>query len=575
MSAESRARRQAARRARSPQQSSAAEEGNGWGPSAASRKRSSERGRRSGRKARSRSSRAPGGAAAGWGRAQRAEDAQASAQAKRPQGAAGEAVERRGSRGMGGAERSEPKTLKRGAEAEATRKARSRSSRAPGGGGGGVGPSAASRRRSSERAGRSGRRARRRSSRAPGEQGNGWGRAQRAYLPLDLAADGRARPTAQDRREHPRLAPRHDHVDGVGRAELRHRLCELLLARTVGTERRSLDPAGIGGGRGDRATASPSPPGMYSANLLFCSSGRARVVSTCSGQTTKRTCPVGVLAWPTEAIVRPRLPTRPRAVRAVCSTRICGPLVAGKTETTSSSGSNPFSTCMGAQGLRSSHSANASVYFIGVPRVERSVPPGRAPPTLRMTRRSARPMAAFARLPCPIAPICMFMPRRWRMGPFTIHRRSRAHRRRPHAVGIELLGAAGFDRRDDDRQVLGLTARHDRVDRHLLDGRRREVRGDDRNQVLSVPRGAREHAQDALGGRGDHGEAVGQPLVVQEFVQVVVTPDFDPAGAERAPLGLRRQALGDAGLHRTRATPPAATPDTHPSRWPAVRGPSS
>ena len=56
---------------------------------------------------------------------------------------------------------------------------------------------------------------------------------------------------------------------------------------------------------------------------------------------------------------------------------------------------------------------------MGVPRVERSVPPGFAPPTLRMTRRTARPMAALARFPWPSAPRRMFMPMWWRMGPFT------------------------------------------------------------------------------------------------------------------------------------------------------------
>ena len=70
------------------------------------------------------------------------------------------------------------------------------------------------------------------------------------------------------------------------------------------------------------------------------------------------------------------MPVRARAVRAVWSTMSWGPLVAGKTVTTLSSASKPFSTCMGSQGLRSSHSAKERVYFMGVPRVERSVPPG-------------------------------------------------------------------------------------------------------------------------------------------------------------------------------------------------------
>ena len=47
--------------------------------------------------------------------------------------------------------------------------------------------------------------------------------------------------------------------------------------------------------------------------------------------------------------------------------------------------------------------------FIGFPSVDRSVPPGLAPPMLRIARRSARPMVAFARLPWPSAPSFMFI----------------------------------------------------------------------------------------------------------------------------------------------------------------------
>ncbi len=43
------------------------------------------------------------------------------------------------------------------------------------------------------------------------------------------------------------------------------------------------------------------------------------------------------------------------------------------------------------------------------------------------------------------------------------------HRRREHAVNVELIVAGGFDRCDHHGQVLGLAARHHRVDRDLLD----------------------------------------------------------------------------------------------------------
>ena len=57
------------------------------------------------------------------------------------------------------------------------------------------------------------------------------------------------------------------------------------------------------------------------------------------------------------------------------------------------------------------------VNFIGLPSVERSVPPGFAPPRLRIASRTARPMVALARLPWPSAPSFMFIPMRSRIGP--------------------------------------------------------------------------------------------------------------------------------------------------------------
>ena len=51
--------------------------------------------------------------------------------------------------------------------------------------------------------------------------------------------------------------------------------------------------------------------------------------------------------------------------------------------------------------------------------MERSVPPGFAPPTFRSTSISARPIVAFARFPCPSTPRPMFIPMRCRIGPFT------------------------------------------------------------------------------------------------------------------------------------------------------------
>src|SRR6476620_8818221 len=98
------------------------------------------------------------------------------------------------------------------------------------------------------------------------------------------------------------------------------------------------------------------------------------------------------------------LPASCGALRDVWSTINDGPPDIAYAVTTESVGSNPRSTCNGVHGLRSSHSAKHIVIFIGLPSVERSVPPGLAPPMLRMARRTARPIDVFARLPWPNAP---------------------------------------------------------------------------------------------------------------------------------------------------------------------------
>ena len=55
----------------------------------------------------------------------------------------------------------------------------------------------------------------------------------------------------------------------------------------------------------------------------------------------------------------------------------------------------------------------------GFPSVARSMPPGRPPPTLRITSCSARPMVLLARLPCPNTLPPLFIARCRRTGPFT------------------------------------------------------------------------------------------------------------------------------------------------------------
>ena len=83
---------------------------------------------------------------------------------------------------------------------------------------------------------------------------------------------------------------------------------------------------------------------------------------------------------------------------------------------------------------------------------------------------------------------------------------------------------------------------------------RAHVGGENRDEVLGVAGGAFEHAHHALGGGGNDGEAVGEPLVEEELVQVVAGADVDAAGAEGAALGLGGEPLGNARLDGAGAT---------------------
>src|SRR6185369_11084544 len=73
-------------------------------------------------------------------------------------------------------------------------------------------------------------------------------------------------------------------------------------------------------------------------------------------------------------------------------------------------GAMPRRTDSGSQSGSDSSSAKQKVYLPGLPRVARSMAPGRPPPTLRTMSCSARPIVALARLPWPSALTPEFMP---------------------------------------------------------------------------------------------------------------------------------------------------------------------
>ena len=113
-------------------------------------------------------------------------------------------------------------------------------------------------------------------------------------------------------------------------------------------------------------------------------------------------------------------------------------------------------------------------------------PAGRPPPTLRTTSCTARPIVRLARLPWPSALPAPFIPMLARAGPAADDHRPDRHRRRQHAVDVELVVADRFDRGEHPRQVLGQAAGHHGGDGDLLDGDVDEVGRHGGDDVLGV-----------------------------------------------------------------------------------------
>ena len=123
-------------------------------------------------------------------------------------------------------------------------------------------------------------------------------------------------------------------------------------------------------------------------------------------------------------------------------------------------------------GASASFSAMQKLYLPLWPRVLRSSRPGRVPMTLRITSRSARPMAALARQPGPKRLSPWLRSNSCAMGPFTTASTARAAGARRRAVIAPQRVAHGFHRGHQHGHVLRLATGHDAVDRHLLGGHR-------------------------------------------------------------------------------------------------------
>ena len=105
-----------------------------------------------------------------------------------------------------------------------------------------------------------------------------------------------------------------------------------------------------------------------------------------------------------------------------------------------------------------------------------------------------------------------------------------------------------FDRRQHHGQVLGLAARHHRVDRNLLDSELDQVGRAQAQNLAGIAAGAREHPEHPLLGGDDDRKAVGPAALVDRLDLVLVIAERDAARVEPRLAEADPEVLQGAGL---------------------------
>ena len=138
--------------------------------------------------------------------------------------------------------------------------------------------------------------------------------------------------------------------------------------------------------------------------------------------------------------------------------------------------------------------------------------------------------------------------------------RADRHRRRQHAVDVELVVADRLDRREHPWQVLGEATGHHGGDGDLLDGDVDEVWGHRGDDVLGVAGRALEHPQHPLLGRRHDRQAVGPAPREHRLELVLQLGELDAAasggGRRRSARAACRRGRGPRSTSRN----PAASP---------------
>ena len=120
-----------------------------------------------------------------------------------------------------------------------------------------------------------------------------------------------------------------------------------------------------------------------------------------------------------------------------------------------------------------------------------------------------------------------------------MHRKSRVER--------------GFDRCQYHPQVLGLAARHHRVDRDFFYRQRHQIWRAQTQHFLRIPGRSRQHAHHALLRRRHHGQTIGPTAFVDRFDLVLIVAKCHAAGCQTGLAETDQQIFPGARLQIHRA----------------------
>ena len=215
----------------------------------------------------------------------------------------------------------------------------------------------------------------------------------------------------------------------------------------------------------------------------------------CSGDTAKRASKaIGSLTWATASSDWANVLARDSGSREIWSTMGAGPWPANAV-TVLTSLAKPRSTDSEFQGESCSRSAKHRVHLAGCPCIDRSTPPGRDPPTLRMIRFTAPPDGGVGPVARTEQIVAAVHADPAGDGAVDDQDGTREIRRGSQSMHGELWRAHCLGGRQHDGEVVGRAACHDRVHGRLFDVQLDEIWWHGAHYVIASARGAGHHGR--------------------------------------------------------------------------------